>query len=313
MTSINDLDNMTLAKIFENLPIVDGITVPHVCKKWKRASWLVTNWNRFRTLSTSSVTYKNRGSDFKTKHDIKSVLSRCGRYLKHLTLECNFDSSIMPIVSEYCSNLLSIYINFNKYNDDDFKNAFKKMSTLKSVKIIYFPMYDVIISVDDDTVRRPLINDTKILSNMLSKTVEELSFCVNPMLNKPLANNFANELKHFTELHSLELVRSYLGNEMLKVIPQLKKLVRLNLSGAYWYGDSMAKIWDLNNLEFLDLSNCPVTDREIRIIAKKCNKLKYLNVRNCVMISNLTLLTMKDEKTFNLITHVDLGALQKKK
>lgn len=146
-----------------------------VCKKWQRPSEQLS-WSNVKSLSTLSITHERLGQDYHTEDHIEAVLSKCGQYLQHLTLDCNFDSSIMPIVIKYCRNLTSIYINFHRTYEDDFINAFTNMKKLKSIKMVYWSV--------------PGKNDTSILET-LPKTIEKISFGVYPLIISPLAENFA--------------------------------------------------------------------------------------------------------------------------
>lgn len=74
---------------------------------------------------------------FLKQKQIVKILEHCGKYLKNLFITPNgeFDSKIMPVIGEYCMNLVTIELWLRNYHEIDFLNVFQHMKKLKTVKI----------------------------------------------------------------------------------------------------------------------------------------------------------------------------------
>lgn len=95
---------------------------------------------------------------------VRTVLTRCGRYLTSLTLDAGYDSRIMSAVIKYCKNLTKLTIAFKYYNMKNFIEPFSRMDNLQCIQIL-----------DYVTNARTKKYDTSILES-LSVNIEEISF-----------------------------------------------------------------------------------------------------------------------------------------
>ncbi|XP_044003958.1 uncharacterized protein LOC122849331 [Aphidius gifuensis] len=141
---INSLDNDSLAQIFMLLPISERITMDQdliffipVCSKWKEACQLA--WHDIKKYKCSDAIVRGYEKCILTQSYVEKVLFNCGIYLKKLILSKVCDSSIMPIIAEYCKNLSTlefvIVVNKDDSYTDRFVQAFTQLEQLKVVKL----------------------------------------------------------------------------------------------------------------------------------------------------------------------------------
>lgn len=98
------------------------------------------------TLDTSTDSFrKNFKKRFPSQLTMSKILKQCGPYLTELTLCNGFNYKIIPVVRDYCHNLLKLKLDFNKHEEKYFVNAFSKLNKLKSISINAYrdyPIYD---------------------------------------------------------------------------------------------------------------------------------------------------------------------------
>ncbi|XP_044013421.1 uncharacterized protein LOC122855833 [Aphidius gifuensis] len=154
---IDLVDDDCLAEIFTYVPACERPKIALVCQKWKRAldySWAnvkkleLTHWER---PEYPSFLKKYPTPDEKLSF-LKSLLYKCGRYLTQLDLSAYGYSDIVPVINEYCPNLVKLRLRLI-YDEDDIINreGFSRLSKLKVLTVIfqymrYETMLDCIIN-----------------------------------------------------------------------------------------------------------------------------------------------------------------------
>ncbi|XP_044001840.1 SCF E3 ubiquitin ligase complex F-box protein GRR1-like [Aphidius gifuensis] len=134
---INSLDNDSLAQIFMMLPISERIAMDQVCFKWKEACQLA--WHDIKKYKCTNTIVRNNKKCVLTQSHVKKILFKCGIYIKELILSKICDSSIMPIIAEYCRNLSTLEFELDVDGDHRYTDlcdeAFTQLKQLKVVKI----------------------------------------------------------------------------------------------------------------------------------------------------------------------------------
>ncbi|XP_044003962.1 uncharacterized protein LOC122849334 [Aphidius gifuensis] len=137
MDLINSLDNDSLAQIFMLLPISERITMDQVCLKWKEACQLA--WHDIKKYKCTNAIVRSYEKCILTQSYVEKILFNCGIYLKELILSKICNSTIMPIIAEYCKNLTTLEFEIDVWKDssytDRFVEAFTHLKQLKVVKI----------------------------------------------------------------------------------------------------------------------------------------------------------------------------------
>ncbi|XP_044010441.1 uncharacterized protein LOC122854094 [Aphidius gifuensis] len=156
-----------LAEIFMYVPACERPKIAMVCKKWKRAldySWFnvkkleLTYW-RYHELPCCLKKYQTVDGKL---NFLKSLLDKCGRYLKTLDLTAYDRCNIVPIINDYCPNLEKLRVRFIDIDDTMLSNTFTRLSKLKSLTIIFENMKGKSIPVT-------LINSLKNVAGTLTE------------------------------------------------------------------------------------------------------------------------------------------------
>ncbi|XP_044013417.1 uncharacterized protein LOC122855830 [Aphidius gifuensis] len=140
---VNLVNDDCLAEIFTYVPACERPKIALVCQKWRRV--LDYSWSNVKKLE---LTHWERAEypNFLKKYPIpdgrltflKSLLYKCGRYLTELDLSAYGYSDIVPVINEYCSNLVKLRLRFI-YDDDEiiYDKAFSRLSKLKVLTVIF--------------------------------------------------------------------------------------------------------------------------------------------------------------------------------
>ncbi|XP_044020589.1 uncharacterized protein LOC122860436 [Aphidius gifuensis] len=267
---INSLDYDSLAKIIMLLPIPERIDMEKVCTKWKEACQIA--WydiKKYKCESSIGRCYDNR---LLTQSYLEKILSRCGNYLKELSLSYVCNSSIMPFVGDHCKNLTTLECKFNDNSlIEHFIQAFIQLDKLKCIKI---------------TVDHNYLNETinfSAISNSLPEEINEIH-----LFSKPLycqKQDISMSLQRFRNLQKFTLVGLCLDNINLQEIALITTLVYLKIE---LYNDHMyiplILFNKLVNLEYIDLTlgiwcDLSVISTEVlETIFCTCKNLKHLYI-----------------------------------
>lgn len=140
-----------------------------VCQRWKDASEIA--WYDIKEFNT--VPYFIL---FEAQESVKKIIRRCGHHLKELSINGDFDSSILTTVKEYCEDLTKITVQLNdKMSEDDFEDAFSGMNKLKTICLVVGAYERGIQS----------INFPKVLSSF-SEDISTISFSTGDKKSVPL-------------------------------------------------------------------------------------------------------------------------------
>ncbi|XP_044010452.1 uncharacterized protein LOC122854105 [Aphidius gifuensis] len=277
---IDYVNDDCLAQIFMYVPACERLKIAMVCTKWKRAlnySWFnvtkleLTYW-RYHEFPYCLEKYETVDGKL---NFLKSLLDKCGRYLKTLDLTAYGCCNIVPIINDYCPNLEKLRLRFYDTDDTMLSNAFTRLSKLKSLTIIFEAMQNKIIP-------ETLINSLKNVAG----TLTELYLL-----------NFVNHLDESC---------GYPKN-LRYVIRRLKALKRFEVSGIRGFKNSFKYLknnemsfylnhnqylekprylghWFIN-IRKLDLTTYFIKDDTLYTIANTIKLLKMLTI-NCAQITD---------------------------
>ncbi|XP_044016572.1 uncharacterized protein LOC122858021 isoform X1 [Aphidius gifuensis] len=148
ITIIERVNDDCLTEIFMHVPACERPKIALVCKKWKRVldySWFnvkkleLTHWEYDENPHFLERNYPRINGQFKF---LKSLLYKCGRYLRELDLSVYTRCNILPVINEYCPNLIKLRIRIGDIDDAILDNAFSHLSKLKVLKIIFHGCFD---------------------------------------------------------------------------------------------------------------------------------------------------------------------------
>ncbi|XP_044006731.1 uncharacterized protein LOC122851524 [Aphidius gifuensis] len=137
------VDDYCLANIFMNFPVCERPKFALVCKKWKRAlddSWHnvnkleLTHWHLKKSPNFLKANYPTIDGQF---NFLKSLLNKCGGYLRKLDLTTYSHCNIVPVISENCPNLVELRLRIKYIDEAALTNAFIRLSKLQVLKIAF--------------------------------------------------------------------------------------------------------------------------------------------------------------------------------
>ncbi|KAI1703041.1 hypothetical protein Ddc_16734 [Ditylenchus destructor] len=135
--TINDLADVNLAQIFKTFPWQERLKFEQVCQKWhyvgKNLSW--TNYKVFH--SHKYVDWSEERCR-KEVSEIKSLFDRCGRNLRHLTLENWSPQIVLPFI-RMASNVQHLSLSFVKLKSQHFRELARILPNLKSLSLVVTP------------------------------------------------------------------------------------------------------------------------------------------------------------------------------
>ncbi|XP_044014747.1 uncharacterized protein LOC122856912 isoform X3 [Aphidius gifuensis] len=131
-----------LSEIFMYVPICERPKIAQVCKKWNRV--VCSYCFKVKTLVLSHWEYdrpKNILEKFKKSEKkfsfLRSLLDKSCTYLTELDLVAYDNSNIVPLLDEFCPNLVKLRLRLKYFFVKDLENAFSRMSKLRVLKIIF--------------------------------------------------------------------------------------------------------------------------------------------------------------------------------
>ncbi|XP_012168725.1 SCF E3 ubiquitin ligase complex F-box protein pof2 [Bombus terrestris] len=299
-TNIQTLNDDCLIHIFLQLPIIDRIRIERVCKRWKALSQ--ESWSSVKRLDLSMWGLSGLNRREISTCTIRKVLLRCGSYLNEINLSIvpyPLRQSTATIVAKLCPNLQRIDItgivvsasginslinnchDITKFSlgsttyicDIDLQKLFKV-----NPKLRYFKAYSSKIS-------------GRCLLYLPLETMEEivLEYCT-CLQEHLLAQAFAKlqNLKSLTMNRCIDIS----GNVIQAIGTNCTNLKTLEVSCISFLlqSNDMLHIAQLTNLEVLKISmNALVTDEFFSNLASKCLRLKYLDIAECLLVTDISI------------------------
>ncbi|XP_044001392.1 uncharacterized protein LOC122847649 [Aphidius gifuensis] len=272
---LDPASDFCLDEIFTYVPICERPKLALVCKQWKRV--LADSWFKVKKLELIYWRYDenpNCLAKYSTSDGgysfLKSLLSKCGRYLTTLDLTAYGNCNIVPVINGLCPNLVSLRLRFTNMDQVILANSFTRLSKLQSLTIIF------------QNIETFLLLPTVALINSL--------------------RNVANTLTDLNLLHWIDEVRPTpdLTKLLNDLIRDLKALKRMEVAGI---GNSLNDIWNyladngivysnhtvylihtlsisgpFINTKILKLMECPVRDDTLYTIANTFKHLEVLHI-----------------------------------
>ncbi|KAF7990734.1 hypothetical protein HCN44_000539 [Aphidius gifuensis] len=263
-----------------------------VCKTWKTASKLTWhNVNTFTKFKKIITTHKRK--NYPMKPVVQKLLSRCGHKFIKLSLSNDTVTKYMSIISKYCINVTKLSIDILNYDEEIFKNAFLRMKKLKYLIVKFNYCSDVYKHEDVDIL------------DSLSIEIEEIKMIVPTQDFLLLSTKFSSMLNKFKALRCLSIVQCLVDAPVIAVLSQIKTLAYLDLSHCD-LPPNQVLISNLINLEHLDLCSMEreLEEELIIQIAKKCSKLKYLDISDNKNLTKNTLIKLEKLKRLQVL-HVN--------
>lgn len=299
-TNIQTLNDDCLIHIFLQLPIIDRVRIERVCKRWKALSQ--ESWSSVKRLDLSMWGLSGLNQREISTSAIRKVLLRCGSYLNEINLSIvpyPLRQSTATIVAKLCPNLQRIDItglvvstsginslinnchDITKFSlgsttyvcDLDLQKLFKM-----NPKLRYFKAYNSKIN-GRCLLYLPL--------EAMEEIVLEYCTCLQEHL---LAQAFAKlqNLKSLTMNRCIDIS----GNVIQAIGTNCTNLKALEVSCISFLLQSkdMLHIAQLTNLEVLKISmNALVTDEFFSNLASKCLRLKYLDIAECLLVTDISI------------------------
>ncbi|XP_044001843.1 F-box/LRR-repeat protein fbxl-1-like isoform X1 [Aphidius gifuensis] len=323
MDLINSLDNDSLAQIFMLLPISDRITVDQVCSKWKEACQLA--WHDIKKYKCSDAIVRSYEKCILTQSYVEKILFNCGIYLKELILSKVCNSSIMPIIAEYCKNLTTLEFEIDVNKDDCYSDRFVEACTqLKQLKVVK-------IHVTGDKFQCQMLNSLPNDINEIHlffphESAEVISMNQGVCMFVCCSTYYVSQsliisLNKFTNLRKLTIHSSIISN-IIQEISKKTTLVYLDLQEC----TTINKIFTFNqlsNLEHLNIKDVSFMDSHLEIIPdllsgifNECKKLKHLDapgfdvdlaeikMENWVNLKNLVYLNIRWKASDAIINNI---------
>lgn len=133
--TINQIPDDILIKIFQYLHPHQRVRIERVSKNWNRLS--LYSWTKFHIFNRIHVPPKRELEFLKPIAGLKSILSRCGPYLKRVDFgsNCNLgylNCDILSFVNQYCPNVENIKIHDELVTNFSLANLAQKCLNLHS-------------------------------------------------------------------------------------------------------------------------------------------------------------------------------------
>ncbi|XP_044010386.1 uncharacterized protein LOC122854040 [Aphidius gifuensis] len=139
---IDHLNDDCLAEIFMYVPACERPKIALVCQKWKGA--LDHSWSNVKKLELTYWEYDEYPTCLKKYPTLdgqftflKTLIYKCGRYLTKLDLTAYSHCNIVPVINEYCPNLVELRLRFTSIDRVILYDAFSRLCKLKVLAIIF--------------------------------------------------------------------------------------------------------------------------------------------------------------------------------
>ncbi|XP_044006673.1 uncharacterized protein LOC122851483 [Aphidius gifuensis] len=135
------------------VPACERPKIALVCQKWKRA--LDYSWSNVKKLELTHWEYDEYPTFLKKYPTLdgqlsflKSLIYKCGRYLTKLDLTAYGHCNIVPVINEYCPNLVELRLRFTHIDHVILYDAFSRLCKLKVLAIIFQNINDKFIPLN---------------------------------------------------------------------------------------------------------------------------------------------------------------------
>ncbi|XP_044017098.1 uncharacterized protein LOC122858338 [Aphidius gifuensis] len=285
MMIIERVNDDCLAEIFMYVPACERPKIALVCKKWTRV--LDNSWFNVKKLELTHWEYdeyphfleRNNPTIDRQFSFLKSLLYKCGHYLRELDLSVYAHCNILPVISEYCQNLVKLRIRINNIDDAILDNAFSQLSKLKVLKIIFHGCFHDIYPSVPTTLINSLIN--------VADTLTDLNITNWPAV-LPETARFPEEMTNV--ISQLKALRKFgiAGIECPKSLyDYLKnsKTIETNSDHVCYIKINIDVSEPIDRIERLDIAGCKISDDCIYTIANTMKRLHTLAV-SCLLLTD---------------------------
>ncbi|XP_033219914.1 F-box/LRR-repeat protein 7-like [Belonocnema kinseyi] len=291
-TSIEQLPDFCLDRIFQNFSIYDRIRIERVCKRWQHVS--KDSWYTVTKLDSILPHIENIGRVERSlttdRYILRQVLNRCGKYLLSLDLRKEEESrrygevTVPVIISETCQKLqvlnLSCYV-------IEVKSFLRMIPVCENLTKILFALLGDAQDCEDAIIK--LLRKTRKMKHFWTHyavvhfdsfpdSIEEFRLDGCTIKSSPNPTNFDN-------LHTLVLRKPKNFNDTsLEIISGMSNLKSLKLSFIRSHSqvtsNGMKHLSNLKNLQKLDIrgNRQSFTDEVMKEIAGNCKQIVFLNI-----------------------------------
>ncbi|XP_044016749.1 uncharacterized protein LOC122858120 [Aphidius gifuensis] len=290
---IERVNDDCLAEIFMYVPACERPKIALVCKKWKRVlddSWFdvkkieLTHWEYDEYPHFLKRNYPTIDGQFSF---LKSLLYKCGRYLRELDLSVYGYCNIVPVINENCPNLVKLRIRIDDLHlrNARFDNAFSHLSKLKVLKIIFHRCFHDLCPPIPTTLINSLLDVADTLTDLnISYWLEAL--CQRPYFPEEMTSVISQQkaLRKFstTGIGSLKSLCDYLDNS---------KTITCTHDHVCFTRCKIGRLEMIaENVKELDILGHLITDDGIYAIANTMKRLHTLRVR-CLLLTDTGIVT----------------------
>ncbi|XP_044013175.1 uncharacterized protein LOC122855690 [Aphidius gifuensis] len=282
--TIDFVNDDCLAAIFKYVPACERPKIALVCQKWKRAldlSWFnvkkleLTHWE-YDENPTCLIKYPTLDGQLSF---LKSLLFKCGRYLTKLDLSAYGHCNIVPVINEYCPNLVKLRLRFTYVDKIILYDAFSRLSKLKVLAIIFQDFKDTFIPI---TLIYSLLKVADTLTDLILLNWKDNLYnpCYFPEDTICVLRKLRANLKRF-EISGIQLSNEMTHYLMTNVIPFF--------SNHDFYKNY--KTEEFKNIKDLDMGEYLISDDGLYSIANTMKQLKELRTY-CHKITNDGIVTI---------------------
>ncbi|KAI1702304.1 F-box domain containing protein [Ditylenchus destructor] len=274
ITNINELPDMTLAKIFEKLPRKDRLKIEEVCKKWHYVGKNLS-WANYRIFYNTG--YWNWPK--KSVMQVKSLFERCGHHLRHLIL-WRWPPSTALVFLRLATGVQHLSFWSSKLDDEFLKELAIIAPHLKSLDLNPF-------KTSATSYELGLMECLKAMTCLEYLSIQSVLFDQNSLVQFPSSLTYlclysvinADQIlirvaKDCKEIKGLRL-RADMNESAFNAISQMKSLTFLDLPFdiPYDIGYVFEALDELRALAINSLDELLLTT-----VARYCKKLEHLSI-----------------------------------
>ncbi|XP_044014141.1 uncharacterized protein LOC122856531 [Aphidius gifuensis] len=297
MMIIERVNDDCLGEIFMYVPACERPKIALVCKKWKRV--LEYSWFNVKKLELTHWQYDEYPHFLKRKYPtidgqftfLKSLLYKCGRYLTELDLSVYAHCNILPVISEYCQNLVKLRIRIGNIDDAILDNAFSHLSKLKVLKIILHRCFRKANPAVPTTLINSLLN--------VADTLTDLNISNWPALLLQMAHfpeEMTSVISQLKALRKLGMAGIQCPKSMCDCLEN-SKTIKTNSDHACYVKSNIDVRALLNRIEELDIRGWNISDdciftiantmKRLHTLVVSCDSLTDTSIVTCTKINNL--------------------------
>ncbi|XP_044001657.1 uncharacterized protein LOC122847865 [Aphidius gifuensis] len=307
-----------LAEIFMYLPACERPKIALVCKQWKRVldyyAWFnvkkikLTYWRYDEYQNFLTKNYPTTDGQFSF---LKSLLNKCGRYLRELDLTTYSHCNIVPVVNESCPNLVELRIRIECMDDAIFDNAFTHLLKLKVLKIIFqcFKTPDTFIPV---TLINSLLNVADTLTEL---NLSNWSECIEGYTNFP--REITSVVSKLKALKKFQFAGISSPKSLINYLALTESTLEVTSDECKYSENKLDSLKKYTSVKSLYIINSQVTDDFLYNVANVMEKLESLRIygpwitdAGIVAISKMNYLRNLDCFGFNNVTDSSIKLLK---